>query len=284
MVDGLLKETERLMEQRPLAREILTVFRDLAALMTEASPLEKETHLDDRLKDIKREEGFPLFSREDLPVDLESAAELLGRFLTTLRTKERPDREGLQRTLEAFNKDNAWSRRLFSVILKNDEGTLSTIAAEVHLDPQTLKFLAQIALTPSLRALRRLYADQVDPDTWGQGSCLGSGTFIAGFVGRSGPTQDSTVLSAGMMTMAPLGIFTATKKRVSAWISAENASGISRPLTVVYSRWKHPWNSKTWPPCTSISSPTRKDSSRVPVLPDGTLELSTFSSGKGFKR
>jgi FdhE protein len=187
MAEGLLKETERLMEQRPLAREILTVFRDLAALMTEASPLEKETHLDDRLKDIKREEGFPLFSREDLPVDLESAAELLGRFLTTLRTKERPDREGLQRTLEAFNKDNAWSRRLFSVILKNDEGTLSTIAAEVHLDPQTLKFLAQIALTPSLRALRRLYADQVDADTWGQGYCpfCGSGPDMA-FLDKSG--------------------------------------------------------------------------------------------------
>ncbi len=181
MVDELLKETERLIKQRPLAREILTAFRDLAALLAEAAPMEKEVVLDDRLKDIKKEEGFPLFSREDLPVDLDSAAELLRKFLMTLRTKERPDREGLQRTLEALKKNNAWSRNLFSVLLKNDEDTLSHTAEEVQLDPQTLKFLARIALTPSLRALRRLYSDQVDTDTWDQGYCpfCGSGPDMA---------------------------------------------------------------------------------------------------------
>ena len=171
MGEELLKETERLIEERPLAREVLTAFRDLAALMAEETPKMNEAPVDERLQDIKRAEGFPLFSREDLPLDLDSGAQLLRKFLATLNAKERPDREGLEMALLADKNNDTWSRNLLSVILENDEDALTGIAGEVQLEPQTLKFLAQMALTPSIQALRSLYASQIDTDTWDHGYC-----------------------------------------------------------------------------------------------------------------
>ncbi|MBW2093598.1 MAG: formate dehydrogenase accessory protein FdhE [Deltaproteobacteria bacterium] len=171
MADELLKETERLIKERPLAGEVLGAFKDLAALMAEEAPEINETSVDKRLQDIKREEGFPLFSRADLPLDLDSAAELLQKFLTILQTRERPDREGLQAALLACTKDDAWSRNLFSMVLRNDEDALVHIADGLDLEAQSLQFLAQMALTPSIQALRDFYAPQIDTDTWDHGYC-----------------------------------------------------------------------------------------------------------------
>lgn len=171
MVDDLLKETERLIKERPLAGEVLTAFRDLAALMVGATPATKEAPVDEQLKDIKREEGFPLFARGDLPVDLDSATELLETFLTTLQTKERQDSEGLESALRVCQKDDSWSRNLLSMILKNDEDAIVRVAGDVNLEAQTLKFLAQMALTPSIQALRDLYLPHIDTDAWDYGYC-----------------------------------------------------------------------------------------------------------------
>lgn len=171
MVDELLKETERLIEERPLAAEVLIAFRDVAALMAEETPMMKEAIVDERLQDIKREEGFPLFSREDLPVDLDSAARLLEKFLTTLQSRERPDREGLESALLACERDEAWSRNLFSMVLNDDQDALAGIAGDVNLEVQKLNFLAQMALQPSVQALRDLYAPQIDADAWDHGYC-----------------------------------------------------------------------------------------------------------------
>lgn len=171
MVDELLKETERLIEERPLARETLTAFRDLAVLMAEETPRMKGAPVDERLQDIKREEGFPLFARTDLPVDLDSAALLLEKFLTTLQARERSDREGLETALRTGEKDENWSRNLFSIALNDDQEALADIAGGVNLEAQTLKFLAQMALTPSIHALRDLYAPQIDTDAWDHGYC-----------------------------------------------------------------------------------------------------------------
>jgi FdhE protein len=171
MFDELLKESERLMEERPLAREVLTAFRDLAALMAEEAPRKQKAPLDERFQDIKREEGFPLFSRADLPVDMDSAAQLLEKFLTTLRRGERPDKEGLAAAFLACEEDKAWSSNLFSAILNNDKDTLEDMAQSVNLEAQTLEFLGQMALTPSIQALRDLYVPRIDTDTWEYGYC-----------------------------------------------------------------------------------------------------------------
>jgi len=171
MINDLVTETERLIEERPLAGEVLAAFRDLAALMAKETPKINEASVDERLQGIKKEEGFPLFARADLPVDLGSAAALLEKFLTTLQVKERPDREGLQLALLASRNDDTWSREVFTAVLKNDDTALVGIAGDVHLEAQALKFLVQIALTPSIHALRDFYAPQIDTETWDHGYC-----------------------------------------------------------------------------------------------------------------
>jgi FdhE protein len=172
MTEEFLRETDRLIKERPQAREVLSAFRDLAALMTEETPTAAKTPLDDHLRDIKREEGFPLFSRADLPVDMDSAARLLRKFLETLRSAKRPDSSGIEAALRAMDTpDGGWNRSLFTAILKNDEAALQDLARGVGLETQVLEFLAQTALKPSIQAMRNLYAPGIDTETWEHGYC-----------------------------------------------------------------------------------------------------------------
>jgi len=166
-----LKETERLIEQRPLSKEVLTAFRDLAGIMAEAAPKMKEVKVDGRLQDIKRDEGFPIFSREDLPLDFHSGSQLLKSFFETLADKERPDRKGLEKALSRHKKDETWSQNLFQAILSHDENALLNMAKEVDLEPDVVRFLAQMALTPSIYAFRSKLENLVDTENWDYGYC-----------------------------------------------------------------------------------------------------------------
>ena len=113
MSQDLLKHVDRIILQRPIAKETLAPFRELVALMIQADPEITTAVPEERLMEIKREEGFPIFSREALPLDLDSASELLKRFLGHLGATEREDREGIKRALEYSEAEPEWPERLF---------------------------------------------------------------------------------------------------------------------------------------------------------------------------
>jgi len=171
MLETLLQETDRLIEERPRANEVLTAFRELAGIMAEEAPQVKPASPDERLQDIKREEGFPLFSREELPVDLDSGTRLLKTFLQTLQKGERQDRESLRMALMKCEEERTWAGDLFNALLRNDEKDLSQIAGDVNLEPEALRFLAQMALTPSIHLLRSQVSGGIDTETWDHGYC-----------------------------------------------------------------------------------------------------------------
>jgi FdhE protein len=171
MLEELLKETDRLIEERPRANEVLTAFRELTGIMAEEVPHVEQASPDERLLDIKREEGFPFFSREELPIDFDSGTRLLTTFLQTLQKGERPDRESLRMARIKCQQEETWAGNLFNALLRNDEKDLSKIAGDVGLEPEALKFLAQMALTPSIHLLRDQFTDGIDTETWDHGYC-----------------------------------------------------------------------------------------------------------------
>jgi FdhE protein len=171
MIQDLVQHIDRLIQQRPAAKTALAPFRELALLMIQVDPHVKPVELEKGVMDIKQQEGFPLFSKEDLPLDFDAAADLLKKFLEHLGATDRNDREGLKKALKKADDTGEWSGNLFKTILEQDEKALSLIAREVDLDSKVLQFLGQVALTPSIYALRDALSSNIDTDGWDYGYC-----------------------------------------------------------------------------------------------------------------
>jgi len=171
MSQNLISHIDRLMVQRPASKTALGAFRELALLMEQATPEAKPVQVEKGMREIQQQEGFPLFSRDDLPLDLDEAAELLKKFLTHLSNRDREDSKGLKKALKEVESVDDWPKRLFRAILRQDEKALGEMAAGVDLDPSVLAFLAKTALRPSIERLRETTKEYLDTTGWDKGYC-----------------------------------------------------------------------------------------------------------------
>lgn len=172
MTDDIIEQIDRIIEQRSSTKDSLMSYRELISLMKDIDPKPQEMMLEDRLKNLKKEEGFPLFSRDDLPIDLEASKGLFMRFLEHFASTDRDDREGIEKTLKKIQTDAHWLDRLFKTILKIDNKTLDKMGKEVDLNPKVMEFLAQTAMKPSLYALRSSISEKhLEKTGWDYGYC-----------------------------------------------------------------------------------------------------------------
>jgi FdhE protein len=171
MFENLLKNIDRLIAQRPVSKDALVSFRELVGLMGEVAPQPGKIQVEGRLKDLKKEEGFPLFSRNELPLDFEASSALMSKFLVHLAASKRADVDGLKKAFEQTKGDSDWAMRLFRAVLEKDEENITRIEIETDLDPKALQFLAQLALKPSLQTLRNAVSEQIDKESWDYGYC-----------------------------------------------------------------------------------------------------------------
>lgn len=171
MRNDLLKHIDRLIAKRSASKDALVSYRELVRLMGEMEPQPQKIQLEGRLKDVKKEEGFPLFSRNDLPLDFERSSELLSRTLEHLTSAKREDTDGLKKALEKSKSDAAWPSDLFRAVLEKDDESLAKMGKETVLEPKVLQFLAQLALRPSLENLRKSISEHMDKNGWDYGYC-----------------------------------------------------------------------------------------------------------------
>lgn len=185
MVHEALEQIDRLIAQRPAAAEALGLYREIAGVVAQSKPRVPETPPENHA-DLKQKEGFPLFARESLPVDLSAASDLLGRILEHMEKTARPDREGIRRTLKKARDTGGWSSDLLAAFLRQETDSLERMAGEVDLDPAVLAFVARMALSPSLEALREKVAPGLGTDAWNQRYCpiCGSSPDMACFDSR----------------------------------------------------------------------------------------------------
>lgn len=172
----VLQHIDRLMEQRPVSKASLGPFRELVLVMAQASPESKPPVLEERLRGIKEKEGFPLFSREDLPLDFDTASALFEKFTEHLGRTDRDDKAGLKKALHRSKGEAAWTKELFKAILSQNRKALSRFAKDVDLSPEVLQFLGQTALKPSLQALREALSGGVKKEEWDKGYCPACGS------------------------------------------------------------------------------------------------------------
>lgn len=171
MSQDLIPHIDRLILQRPASKTALVPFRELALLMAREKPDVKPVEVKKGIRDIQRQEGFPLFSKEDLPIDFDAASRLLKRFLAYLVATNRNDVEGLKNALKHAEADGKWAEDLLKGILKQDEKTLSRIAEGIELDAKTVLFLGQTALRPSIHRLHDALTEDIDKNGWNHGYC-----------------------------------------------------------------------------------------------------------------
>jgi len=171
MNQDFISHIDRLMRQRPASRPALAPFRELAALMAQTAPNPRPVEIVKEIRDIQQREGFPLFSREDLPLDFDASAGLLRKFLTHLGQADREDSKGLRKALKEADSAEDWPARLFRSILKQDATSLGEMATEVDLDPGVLGFLGKTALRPSIERLRETVSGDIDTTGWDKGYC-----------------------------------------------------------------------------------------------------------------
>ena len=170
MAQNLIAHIDRLILQRPASKNALAAFRELALFISEITPGVEPIIIEEKTKNIKKKEGFPLFSREDLPIDFNSASYLFKKFLVHLAATDRDDNVGLKKSFESAEANGEWTGNLFKAILRQDDNALSRIAEKVGLDAKVLLFLGQTALRPSIHLLRDAMKKH-DKNGWDHGYC-----------------------------------------------------------------------------------------------------------------
>jgi len=171
MKDEVLAQIDRVMQKRPMYREALSVYREIVVLLEDVAPDIEYAPGDKKVRETKAKEGFPLFSREDLPVDLKATTSLFIRVLDHLSSRKREDREALKRALKRAQTDGQWIERALTAFLARDEATADAMAQEVSLDSTVLKFVTTMALKPSLNTLRGLVSGAIQRGSWEYGYC-----------------------------------------------------------------------------------------------------------------
>ncbi len=177
MANELLHQIDRLIQKRPMYKEALSVYRDIVIFLNEIEPEIKYVMKDGVIREIKIKEGFPLFSREDLPIDLKAASSLFKRLLEHLSSKKRKDKEALEKALKRARTNSNWIKSVIAAFLSRDETTVTRIAKEVTLEPMILKFLTHIALKPSLNTLKESARERIEKDGWNYGYCPLCGSY-----------------------------------------------------------------------------------------------------------
>jgi FdhE protein len=177
MSDELSDQIDRLIQKRPIYKKALSIYRDLMSFLREIEPEIQYVMKDEVVHDIKVKEGFPLFSREDLPLDLKAASSLFERLLEHLTSKKRKDKEALEKTLDRVRTDSNWIESVIATFLSRDETTIVKMAEKVNLEPMVLKFLIHMALRPSLNILKESVIEKIQKDSWNYGYCPLCGSF-----------------------------------------------------------------------------------------------------------
>lgn len=181
MFEELQEQIPHLINKNPNSKEVLEAYEAILGICRDAKPVLPETSMDQSLVRLKQEEGFPLFSREDLPLDMECASDLLVAFFMHLGERQPHMKKAFEKAIQELRQDESLAQKLFSSVLARDMEALQGISQGWGLPAPMLYFLAVTALKPSLSLIRKRYVGALELTTWEQGYCplCGSEPYMA---------------------------------------------------------------------------------------------------------
>jgi FdhE protein len=171
MAEKTLERIDRLIQQKPMYQEALSIYRELLGFLNEFEPGSAYDAQDASIREIKAREGFPLFSRGDLPIDHEGATSLFQRLLKHLSSTKRKDRASLEQALKRVQAEPSWVGDVIWAFLSGDEERITAMSQDVTLSPVVVKFLTHMALKPSIKSLRESAGEMIQGYTWNYGYC-----------------------------------------------------------------------------------------------------------------
>lgn len=167
----LQEHLQRLIRERPGPKEPLEAFAELAEILEGAPTGPSEAVLAPDRAEVKLRQGFPVFAREELPLPLDRAGEVLDRILAHRAGSARSDADGIRQALDRARKDRSWVDRVFQGFLSKDPGALSGPARELGLEPGVLRFLARAALRPFVAQVSEAAEALLQGDPWPHAYC-----------------------------------------------------------------------------------------------------------------
>jgi FdhE protein len=171
MSNELGAQIDRITQKRPMYKDALSIYKDLVGFLMEIEPEITSEIKNGAIDEIKAREGFPVFSREDLPLDRKAAISLFPRLLEHLSSKKRKDREALKKARKKIKSNPQWVHHAMSNFLSRDEQAIADMAKEINLEPMVLKFLTHMALKPSLNIVKKVITEKITINTWNYGYC-----------------------------------------------------------------------------------------------------------------
>ncbi|HDM09137.1 MAG TPA: hypothetical protein ENF92_01310, partial [Desulfobacteraceae bacterium] len=74
MTQNMQEYIDYIIKQRPFAKDILNSYKSLVELMDDLEISAPQVHVEKGVQELKVKEGFPVFAREDLPLDFGAAS------------------------------------------------------------------------------------------------------------------------------------------------------------------------------------------------------------------
>ncbi len=166
MKQDALNHIDRLVNLRPSCAEALKAYKDLLLMIGDEEPALPPAGMDQNLKTVKRNAGFPLFSRSELPVDFKHAARLMKRFLHHNADKKGLEKSGITDSKKNIPVDQFFLENLLKAFLADDTKVLAQSAMDLDLQVEALHFFAGLAVRPSLKLLREFMKLPEVEDKW----------------------------------------------------------------------------------------------------------------------
>ena len=186
----MMERLKQFRKKKPDLGEIITFCEKVLDIQQEIQPRisPPRIKLDRERMAVKIREGFPLLQREDLPVDQERSAELLGK-LCRIGLDENPIlAEAGNRLLEAMESSKLDFGELFTAMMRDDDDKLGSLAGGLNVGRPVLKTLAKLSIQPSLAAVVAAATTDISLEGWRHLYCpvCGGMPAMAALVGEEG--------------------------------------------------------------------------------------------------
>ena len=171
MNENLSSEAERIIKKRPYTKQAINSYLEIRNVINETQPLKIKYQFNEEIENIKRIEGFPLFSVSNLPFELKEAYPIMNRIIEKLIKKKREDTDAIEKLKKILKKDPSSIDQLFHSVLNKSNSETKSISAKLSLSPKVLEFIVIMSIKPLLHRLRDSIASMLKDWKWNKGYC-----------------------------------------------------------------------------------------------------------------
>jgi len=180
-IEMLKKRIDSIIKERPSHREVLEFLKEVMTEQYRIRPNVKTVPVKMDRETIKGEkEGFPLFGKRDMSLDIDSARKLFERLCKVLGRRKKASQDA-KRINQALRSKDIDLVELFEHFSAEKGEYLSALSKKLEVKEDLLSFLVRNSVKPILEAYADELKGNVDRETWWRGYCpiCGSLPFLA---------------------------------------------------------------------------------------------------------